>query len=116
MTIKRGISIDAIFMPNATGVLYTPPTGVTRGIINSVTLHANASVTSAELFIVPSGGSASTTNRSTRKNFAADETYTAPELIGQSIEAGGSLQGNDGGGGGAVLNVVITVTQFDGDS
>ena len=116
MTIRRGVSVDAQLVPNATGSLYTPPTGVTRAIINSVAMYANAAVTDAQLFILPNGGSVSTTTRTTNKNFAANETYTAPELIGQSIEAGGSIQGNDGAGGGTVLNIIITLTEFSGDS
>jgi len=116
MTIKRGVSVDAQFVPNATGSLFAPATGITRAQITSVTMYANVATTNVELFILPSGGSASTTTRTTQKDFAANETYTAPELIGQSIETGGSLQGNDGGNGGTDVNIIITVTNFSGDS
>ena len=78
--------------------------------------NANASTTGVELYIVPSGGSASTTTRTTLKSFSANETYTAPELIGQSIETGGTIQGNDGGNGGTGVNFTLTVTEFTGDS
>lgn len=116
MAINRGISIDAQFVPNATGTLYTPPTGVTRAVVTSATMYANSTPSGVELFIVPSGGSASTTTQTTKKNFSLDETFTVPELIGQSIETGGTIRGNDGGGGGNNVNIILTVTEFTGDS
>lgn len=116
MAIKRGISTDPQLLPNATAALYTMPATANRAVVTAVTMYANVSTTAAELYIVPSGGSASTTTRTTLKNFAANETYTAPELIGQSIETGGTIQGNDGGNGGTDINFIITVTEFTGDS
>lgn len=116
MTIKRGVSTDAQFMPNTTGTLFTPGTGISRAVITSVTMFANIATTNVALFIVPSGGSSSNTTLTTLKGFALNETFTAPELIGQSIEAGGTLRGNDGGNGGTDVNIIITVTEFSGDS
>jgi len=116
MTIKRGVSVDAQLVPNATGTLFTPGTGIKRAVITSATMYANVATLDVDLFIVPSGGSASTTTRITRKDFALDETFTVPELIGQSIETGGLLQGNDGASGGTQVNIVLTVTEFSGDS
>ncbi len=116
MTIKRGVSVDAQFVPNTSGTLFTPGLGISRAVITSVIMYANAAVTGLELFIVPSGGSTTTTNRTILKSFSLDETYTAPELIGQSIEIGGTLRGNDGSGGGTDVNIILTVTEFSGDS
>lgn len=116
MTIKRGVSVDAQLVPSTTGNLFVPASGITRAVITSVSIFAKVAVTGAEFFILPSGGSASDTTMSFKKNFSLAETYTAPELIGQSIESGGSLRGNDGGAGGTDLNIIMTVTEFSGDS
>lgn len=116
MTIKSGVSIDAQHVPNATGALISPASGVTRLTITSATFYANVAGATISLFVVPSGGSPGISNQTTSKAFALNETYTAPELIGQSIEAGGSLQANDGGVGGTGISAVFTVTEFSGDS
>ena len=116
MAIIRGVSVDAQLLPNATGTLYTPPTGVTRAIITAANMYANAATTGTELYILPSGGSASDTTKVKHKDFAADEDDAAPQIVGQSIESGGELQGNDGGNGGTGVNITLTLTEFTGDS
>lgn len=116
MTIKSGVSIDAQHVPNASGVIVSPATGVTRLTITSATFYANVAGASINLFIVPSGGSPGISNQVTSKAMSINETFTAPELIGQAIEAGGSLQANDGGVGGTDISAVFTVTEFSGDS
>ncbi len=116
MTIRRGVSVDAQLLANATASLFTPDTGIKRAVITSATMYSNIAIEGVELFIVPSGGSASDTTQITQKDFSLDETFTVPELIGQSIETGGSIQGNDGANGGAAVNIVLTITEFSGDS
>jgi hypothetical protein len=116
MAVKAGVGVDALHVPNATGTLFTPGTGVTRAVITSAVFYANIAGSTLALFIVPSGGSPTIANQVTSKALALDETFTAPELIGQSIETGGTLQGNDGGVGGTDISVVLTVTEFTGDS
>lgn len=116
MAVKRGISTDPQLVPNVTGTLYTMPTIANRAVITAVTMYANAATTGVELYIVPAGGSANTTTRQILRGFAVDETFTAPEIIGQSIETGGTIQGNDGGNGGTGVNFTLTVTEFTGDS
>ena len=116
MAVKAGVSSDGVLVPNATGTVYSLGTGVTRAVVTSAVAYANSAVTAGEFYIVPNGGSASTSNRIVQKDFAANESYTLPELIGQSVESGGVIQANDGGGGGTILNFVITVTEFSGDS
>lgn len=115
-SIRRGISTDPQLVANATAALYIMPATATRAVVTAVTMYANVATAGVELYIVPNGGSASTTNRTTLKSFSLNETFTAPELIGQSIETGGTIQGNDGGNGGTDVNFIITVTEFTGDS
>lgn len=115
MSITRGVSVDGQLLPDTTGTLYSLPATRTRAVITAVSVHANA-VSGVNLFVVPSGGSDDTTNQTTDKALAANETYTAPEIIGLGIETGGTIQGNDQGNGGAGANIILTVTEFDGDS
>lgn len=115
MAIKRGIAVDGQLLPNATGTLYSVPSGATRAVVTAVSVFANA-VGNSNLFVVPNGGSAGNSTQVENKLLAAGEPFTAPNLIGQAIEAGGSIQGDDGAAGGAAVNIVITVTEFTGDS
>jgi len=115
MTIKRGRSTDAQLVANATAAVHTQAAN-TRSVITSVSMTANAAVTGVQVFIVPSGGSASDTNLSFERDFAANETFTAPSMIGQGVEAGGTIQANDGSGSGTELNIIITRTEFSGDN
>lgn len=115
--VKRGLSVAAQFLPAATGSLYALVTaGASRGVITSAVMTANAAVNGVELYLVEAGGSVVAKNRILKKNFFADEEYTVPELIGQAVTTTGSVQGNDGGNGGATVNIFITVTEFTGDS
>ena len=116
MAIKRGVSTDGQFLPAATGTLYSLNANVTRAVITSVTMFATLATTNTKLYIVPNAASPTGANQTLDKNFAILETYTAPELIGQSIEFGGEIQGEDGIVSGAAVNIIITVTEFSGDS
>lgn len=116
MTIKRGVPTPPILLPNATAAVYAVPTGVTRVVITSVSMYANVATTGVEMFIDPNGGTATITTQTLKKNFALDETFLAPELIGKALLAGGTIQANDGGNGGTDVNFILTVTEFSGDS
>jgi hypothetical protein len=119
MAIIRGISVDGQLIPNANGTLYSTVgagNSATRGVITSAVSYANTATSGVAIYVVPSGGSAGTSNQVASKDFALGEEYTWPELIGQSIESGGTLTGNDGANGGTGVNVILTVTEFTGDS
>ena len=115
MTIKRGLSTDAQLVATSAAAVHTQAAN-TRSVITAISMYANTAVTDAVVHLVPSGGSASDTNLVFQRDFALDETYTAPELIGQGIEAGGTLQAGDGSGSGTELNIIITRTDFSGTS
>tara|TARA_R110000744_G_scaffold246942_1_gene363457 strand:- start:22957 stop:23304 length:348 start_codon:yes stop_codon:yes gene_type:complete len=115
MTIKSGIGIDAQYVPTANAAIVTPTAG-TRMKITSATFFANTGAATLNLFIVASGGSPSAINQTTVKAMVANETYVANELIGQTIEDGGTLQANDGAGAGSDIAALITVTQYSGTS
>ena len=116
MTIKRGVNVDGQFILNGNNSLFTPGTGITRAVVTAVNMYANVATTGVELYIIPNGGSPSASNRILKKTFSQDESYNAPELIGQSIEDGATITGNDGGNGGTDVNITLTVTTFSGDS
>ena len=116
MAINRGQTIDGALVPNATASIFSPPADATRVVINSAVFYANAAVTKLNVYIVPNGGSPTTSNRVISRALAADDSDLAAELIGQSIESGGSIQADDGGTGGTAVNFVGTYTEFTGDS
>ena len=116
MAIKSGVAIDQQLIANATASLFAPDSALKRVVITSVTMYANAATDGVELYIIPSAGSASTTTRVLKKDFAVNERFTVPDLIGRSIEVGDTLQGNDGGNGGTGVNIGLTVTEYSGDS
>ena len=119
MAIIRGLSVDGQLIPNANTAIYSTSTlgnSATRGVITAAVGYANAATAGVSIFVVPNGGSAGNSNQVLSKDFAANEEYLFPELIGQSIELGGSLTANDGGNGGTGVNIVLTVTEFTGDS
>lgn len=115
MAVKSGVPVDAQLVPNVTGDLITLATGITRAVITSVNFFASTGAT-LNVFLVPSGGTAGSSNQQTSRAIALDESFTGPELIGKSIEAGGVLQANDGGAGGTNISAAFTITTFTGDS
>lgn len=115
MTVRRGVSTAPALVPNGTAIMYAPP-AATRAVITAITMHANAAATGVQLYILGNSGTASNTTLQVLKDFAAGETYSAPDIIGQAVQAGGSINANDGSGSGTEVNITITVTEFSGDS
>ncbi len=117
MAIRAGVNVDGVNVPNATGSIFTPAAGVTRSTVTAATFNntSGGNVT-IQVWIVPNGGSADASNKIIDRQLSSNESYTAPELVGQSVEDGGSIQANDGGAGGNVVSYVSTVTQFTGSS
>jgi hypothetical protein len=105
----QGVGVGTQFIPNANGVIYTPPTS--RAVITSASVNVLAPVTGVEFYLVPNGGVAQPSNLIFTKDYGVGFS-SVPELIGRSIESGGSITANDGGNGGAAINISLTVTQF----
>lgn len=53
--------------------------------------NSTAAPVVCEIYIVPSGGSASATNRKIKRTIAVDETYSCPELVNKPMNAGGAV-------------------------
>ena len=65
-----------------------------RTLIDKVTLvNTSGGAVTADVHIVPSGGSATATNKLiAARSVAANETYTCPELVGHVMEASETIQ------------------------
>lgn len=115
MAVKAGVNKDGVNVPSATANILTPDTTSNRETITAAVFHnsSGGSVT-LQVWIVPDGGSADSSNQVLNRAIASNASDTAPEIIGQTIESGGSLQASDGDG--TALSFVATVTQFTGDS
>ncbi len=117
MAIRSGVNVDGVTVPNATGSIFTPGAGVVRSNVTAATFHnSSGGNITLQVWLVPSGSIASNSNQIIDRQIASNESYTAPELVGQSVESGGSIQANDGGNGGTVVSYVSTVTDFTGSS
>lgn len=113
MPIKSGVTVDGVLVPAANGAILTPGTGVTRAKVTAASFFCNTGAT-LQVYLIPSGGSASTTTQIIETVMVANTSYDALEIIGQSIESGGTLQANDGGTG-TTINFIATITEYTGD-
>jgi hypothetical protein len=91
VTAKGLIASQQLTNANAT---YYTATNV-RTIIDKFTLcNTTAGAITVTIDIVDSGGSAGVTERVISvKSIAAGETYTCPEMVGQILNSGDSIQG-----------------------
>lgn len=78
---------------NAQTTQYTASAGV-RVILDKITTtnHSGAPAT-VTLYKVPSGGAAGVSNLVKAKTLAAGESYTWPELVGHTLNAGDFISG-----------------------
>lgn len=91
MTVTVKVLIPAKQAENVQTTQYTASNCKT--IIDKFTAtNTSASNASISVNLVTSGGSPGTSNLITdTRNIAPDETYTFPELVGHSLEAGGFI-------------------------
>ena len=113
MSVKAGVAIDGVQLAAVTAAIFTTASGINRSVVTNGSFHA-AVAGQLQVFIVPSGGSPTVANQIIDSTLALDETYTAPELVGKSLETGDSIQANDVTG--SSINFVGAVTTFDGNS
>jgi hypothetical protein len=65
----------------------------TKRFIKAMTLYnGTAAPVVCEVHLIPSGGTASDTNRIIHRTLAAEETYTCPEAINKGMNAAGFIQ------------------------
>lgn len=91
MTVTSKPLIAAGYAPNSETTGYTAATGV-RTIIDKYTAYNSDSVSrTLTVKLVPNGGSAGASNVMVVKALQAGETYTFPEIVGHTLEAGGLI-------------------------
>lgn len=91
MTVTVKVLIPAKQAENTQTTQYTA--SLCKTIVDKFTAtNTSASVVTLSVNLVTSGGSAGASNLIVdARSIAVDETYTFPELVGQSLEAGGFI-------------------------
>ena len=91
MTVTVKVLIPAKQAENTQTTQYTA--SLCKTIVDKFTAtNTSASVVTLSVNLVTSGGSAGASNLIVdARSIAVDETYTFPELIGQSLESGGFI-------------------------
>lgn len=87
MAVTAKALINSQFAPNAETTLYTATS--VRCLIDKFTgYNSSGSTTTLTIKIVPSGGSAATSNVMIVKSLTSGDVYTFPEISGQVLNAG----------------------------
>jgi hypothetical protein len=86
--------MDPSLMTGSASNMGTAVPANTKRIIRSAVLY-NGTVAPVvcEIHCIPSGGTASDTNRVIHRTLAVEETYTCPELVNKGMNAAGFVQG-----------------------
>lgn len=98
MTTTTTVLIDAKDAPTSQTTEYT--SSDVKTIIDKFTAHntTGGNLTYA-VNLVPTGSSASATNLILNRTILAGQTYTCPELVGQTLNAGDFISDIAGGAG-----------------
>jgi len=74
--------------------LYTCPANTTARVLKSTATNDTTTPDTVTFYLVPSGGTAGVTNLILNtKAIGNKETYECPEVVGQILEAGDTIQG-----------------------
>ncbi len=86
---------------NAAVTQGTPtPDGKKRRVTSAIVCNPTGGVLSFTAYVIPSGGTAGTTNTYiSARALAAGESYSCPELVGRGMNAGGFIQALGSAGG-----------------
>lgn len=104
MTTISKCLVETKYAENAETTQYTAQSG-TRTIIDKCTAFSAAGGT-ISIKLVPNGGSAGASNLVVTKTLAANESYTFPEVVGHTLNAGDFISALAG----AANTVVIRIT------
>jgi hypothetical protein len=90
MTTRITVLVNSTLLPTTMSLAYT---AINRRVqLSKVTFTSQGGSPAVTVHIVPSGGSIANSNRITfNKVLGVAEAWTAPELVGQVLEAGDSL-------------------------
>lgn len=91
MSVKTQPLATSAFAPNAETTLYTSDTGTATIIDKFTGYNGDTSARSLTVKLVPTGGTAGSSHVCVVKTLAPGETYTFPEIVGHTLEAGGFI-------------------------
>lgn len=114
MSVLTGKSIVSnIDLAASIATIYTVPSTLNRVKIDAIAFtNHSASNVDLTVHIVPSGSSAATTNKIvSAKTIKAGASYLAPELIGQAVLTGGTIQAFASSA--SSVNCTITGTEYN---
>jgi hypothetical protein len=101
MTTLNKCLVETKYAENAETTQYT---ATTRTIIDKVTAFSAAGGTIA-IKLVPNGGSAGASNLVVTKTLAANESYTFPEVVGHTLNAGDFISALAGAANTVVIRI-----------
>lgn len=88
MTVQVAALIETKYMENVLTTQYTSAAN-TRTIVDKLVLKNSISASFyAAVHLVPSGGTADASNLIVNRVLVANESYTCPEITGQTLEPG----------------------------
>ncbi len=86
--------LDAVLLAAAVANVGTAVPVNSKRIIRGATLYnGTAAPVVCQIHCIPSGGTASDTNRVISRTIGVEETYKCPELVNKGMNAGGFVQG-----------------------
>lgn len=89
MSVTAKALVESKLLPSTVATQYTASNGKTiidKMSVMNITSPAAASI--VYIYIVPAGGSTATSNLFVQKTLQGQETYTFPEVVGHTLEAG----------------------------
>ena len=93
MTVNVTQLVPATQLTNAAAVYYTTPANTIARIDRAIFSNTTSGAVTITVNLVASGGSVSAANQViTTLSIAANTTYVSPELAGQVLPAGATLQ------------------------
>lgn len=109
MSVSPTSLIDTQYLPNIAGTIYTAST--TTLVTAANVTNSSAAIASFSLHLVPSGGSASGANQIIdTKRLAVNESYQMPELQGQALTPGDTIQAVASAA--SAINIKVTGVEF----
>jgi hypothetical protein len=93
MTINIAQLVAPVQLSNSAAVYYTCPANTVTRIDRAIFSNPTAGALTVTAYLVPSGGSPTTANQVINaQSIGAGAVYVSPELSGQVLLVGGSLQ------------------------
>lgn len=107
MAVNRKRLIDGSQLTTSAVTYYTAPANTTTQITVLALTNTTAGALTADVYLIPSGGSATDSNRVlSARSLAANETYIVTGAIGQVLAPAGFIQAKASAG--TSINIVAS--------